>query len=121
MRKRAGLRQVRLADALDQAARVGAADNYRVVDGTLVSRWERARQRNLAAAQFDARTLGDIVTLCRIVDGSTLALELAANWVGRICTAEMVRMLQRHNLSQLATDQRDLPARTRGRTTLNSQ
>ncbi len=34
MRKRAGLSQERLADTLDQAARAGVADEYRVVDGT---------------------------------------------------------------------------------------
>lgn len=42
MRKQAGLSQEQLARALDQRARASPPEEYRVVDGTLISRWERA-------------------------------------------------------------------------------
>ena len=43
LRKRAGMSQERLAEALDELTRHGPADDYRVVDATLLSRWENAR------------------------------------------------------------------------------
>ncbi|RIK41079.1 MAG: hypothetical protein DCC55_13010 [Chloroflexi bacterium] len=42
LRKRAGLSQEQLVEALDRLARTGPAAEYRVIDGTLISRWERA-------------------------------------------------------------------------------
>ncbi|HHW87215.1 MAG TPA: tetratricopeptide repeat protein [Chloroflexi bacterium] len=42
LRKQAGLSQEQLARALDQRARASPPEEYRVVDGTLISRWERA-------------------------------------------------------------------------------
>ena len=74
---------------------------------------ERASQRNRAVSNFDARALDDVARLCRLVEGSPLALELAANWVGHISIAEVVDTLRRHDLSLLTTDQRDVPARHR--------
>lgn len=74
---------------------------------------ERARQRNIKGLFLDARTLTDVATLCRMVNGSPLALELAANWFGPISITEMVGMLRQHDLSLLESDQRDLPMRHR--------
>jgi predicted ATPase/transcriptional regulator with XRE-family HTH domain/Flp pilus assembly protein TadD len=74
---------------------------------------ERARQRNRAAAEFDAAALRDVARLCRLVDGSPLALELAANWVGHLSMTDVVDTLKRHDASLLSTDQRDVPARHR--------
>jgi predicted ATPase/transcriptional regulator with XRE-family HTH domain len=74
---------------------------------------ERARQRNRAAAEFDAAALRDVARLCHLVDGSPLALELAANWVGHLSMADVVDTLRRHDASLLSTDQRDVPARHR--------
>ena len=42
LRKQAGLSQERLVEALDQRAQLGPVEEYRAVDGTLISRWERA-------------------------------------------------------------------------------
>jgi predicted ATPase/transcriptional regulator with XRE-family HTH domain len=42
LRKGAGLSQEQLVEALDRLARSGPATEHRVVDGTLISRWERA-------------------------------------------------------------------------------
>lgn len=70
---------------------------------------ERAQQHNRTVPQFDAQMMGDVARLCRLVAGSPLALELAANWVGHISVAEMVATLQQHDLSLLATNQRDVP------------
>lgn len=42
LRKQAGLSQERLVEALDQRARLDPVEEYRAVDGTLLSRWERA-------------------------------------------------------------------------------
>ncbi|MFN8495020.1 MAG: tetratricopeptide repeat protein [Caldilineaceae bacterium] len=43
LRKQVGLSQEGLVEALDQRARLGPAEEYRAVDGTLISRWEHAR------------------------------------------------------------------------------
>ncbi len=42
LRQEAGWSQEALIEALDQLARSGPASEYRVIDGTLLSRWERA-------------------------------------------------------------------------------
>ena len=42
LRQQAGWSQETLIEALDQLARSGAASEYRVIDSTLLSRWERA-------------------------------------------------------------------------------
>ncbi len=42
LRQAAGWSQETLIEALDQLARPGPAEEYRVIDGTLLSRWERA-------------------------------------------------------------------------------
>ena len=43
LRKEVGLSQQRLAESLDRHARLGATEDYRVIDSTLISRWEGAR------------------------------------------------------------------------------
>jgi len=45
LRKQMGWSQEALIEALDQLARAGPPAEYRVVDGTLLSRWERAHQQ----------------------------------------------------------------------------
>src|SRR5215207_2131462 len=44
LRRQAGLSQEQLADALTALAQAAPADEFRVVDGTLLSRWESARE-----------------------------------------------------------------------------
>jgi predicted ATPase/transcriptional regulator with XRE-family HTH domain len=46
LRKAAGLSQEQLVEALDGLGRAGPAEAYRVVDGTLISRWERAHTQS---------------------------------------------------------------------------
>lgn len=43
LRRQAGLSQEQLADVLTQLAQAGPSDEFRIVDGTLLSRWENAR------------------------------------------------------------------------------
>jgi|GEM_PF-2524392 len=43
LRKEAGVSQEQLIETLDQLARPGPQTEYRVIDGTLLSRWENAR------------------------------------------------------------------------------
>lgn len=45
LRKEAGLSQERLVIALDTLAQAGPTTDYRVIDGTLISRWEQAREQ----------------------------------------------------------------------------
>lgn len=46
LRQQAGWSQEALIEALDQLARTGPPTEYRVIDGTLLSRWEHARRQN---------------------------------------------------------------------------
>lgn len=45
LRKEAGLSQERLVLAVDQLAQTGPPTDYRVIDSTLISRWEQAREQ----------------------------------------------------------------------------
>jgi len=53
-----------------------------------------------------------VVRLCRLVDGTPLALELAATWVRTLSVSEIVTEIER-NLDFLSTSVRDLPERHR--------
>lgn len=53
-----------------------------------------------------------VVRLCRLVDGTPLALELAATWVRTLSVSEIVREIE-GNLDFLSTSVRDLPERHR--------
>jgi len=46
LRKQTGLSQTQLANRLEQLAQSATSDTYRAVDASLISKWERARQRN---------------------------------------------------------------------------
>src|SRR4029079_10960555 len=46
LRKQAKLSQEQLGEALDRLALAGPIEDQRVIDGTLVSRWEQARTHN---------------------------------------------------------------------------
>ncbi|MEW6241717.1 MAG: BTAD domain-containing putative transcriptional regulator, partial [Chloroflexota bacterium] len=72
---------------------------------------ERARQ---IKPDFNpnAGDLAAIARLCDLVDGSPLALELAAAWVCGLSASDIVREIER-NLDILATAQQDLPPRHR--------
>ena len=62
-----------------------------------------------------ALTLDDqrvIETICRLVDGMPLAIELAAGWAGAFALTDIQSELER-GLDLLATDLRDVPSRHR--------
>jgi predicted ATPase/Flp pilus assembly protein TadD len=69
------------------------------------------RQHNLNfTATADA--LAAMATICRLVDGVPLAIELAAGWVRHDSMAEIARQIEQ-NAAFLATDLRNVPARHR--------
>ena len=72
---------------------------------------ERARQLK---TDFNpkAEDLSEILRLCDLVDGSPLALELAAVWVRGLSVPDIVKEIE-HNLDILTTTQQDLPQRHR--------
>ncbi|RIK30414.1 MAG: hypothetical protein DCC56_08805 [Anaerolineae bacterium] len=72
---------------------------------------ERARQIKTDFSP-NADELADIARLCKLVDGSPLALELSAAWVRGLSAREIVREIER-NLDLLASTQQDLPLRHR--------
>jgi predicted ATPase/DNA-binding SARP family transcriptional activator len=53
-----------------------------------------------------------VARLCRLVDGTPLAIELAASWVRLLTCDEIVTHVEQ-SLDLLTTDQRDVPARHR--------
>jgi len=79
LRKQAGLSQERLVEALDQCARLGATADYRVVDGTLLSRWERARPED--QRQWKP-TRAYVLHLIHVLAGQ-LSLEQACQWAAQ--------------------------------------
>ncbi|MFW5691839.1 MAG: ATP-binding protein [Chloroflexota bacterium] len=72
----------------------------------------RARQARHDFAVEPRDTLDDIVEICRIVDGTPLAIELAAVWARLLEPAEILRELQAC-LDFLETDLRNIPPRHR--------
>lgn len=58
----------------------------------------------------DKDNLQHIITVCRLVDGMPLAIELAASWVHMLSCAEIVKEME-NNLDFLSTSERDVPER----------
>jgi predicted ATPase/DNA-binding SARP family transcriptional activator len=73
-----------------------------------VQRAKRAR----AGFTLSEKDYPNLARLCRLVDGSPLALELAATWVRTLSVIEIVKEIER-NLDFLSTTVRDLPERHR--------
>lgn len=59
-----------------------------------------------------AADLGCIARACRLVEGTPLAIELAASWLRHYSCAQVVQQIE-HSLDFLASDYRDLPERQR--------
>jgi predicted ATPase/DNA-binding SARP family transcriptional activator len=59
-----------------------------------------------------AADLGCIVRACRLVEGTPLAIELAASWLRHYSCPQIVQQIE-HSLDFLASDYRDLPERQR--------
>lgn len=73
----------------------------------------RARQRQ-PAFQVTAENTQSIITICALLDGVPLALELAAASLRQMSLNELARLLQRGGwLTDIASPARDLPARQR--------
>jgi predicted ATPase len=69
------------------------------------------RQHNLNFTATDD-ALAAMATICRLVDGVPLAIELAAGWVRHDSMAEIARQIEQ-SAAFLATDLRNVPARHR--------
>jgi len=69
-------------------------------------------QRTRVGFGLRAEDRPSVVRLCRLVDGTPLALELAATWVRTLSVSEIVREIER-GLGFLSISARDLPARHR--------
>jgi predicted ATPase/transcriptional regulator with XRE-family HTH domain len=79
LRKQAGLSQERLVEALDQRAHLGPAAEQRVIDSTLLSRWEHARTQ--AGRQWKP-TRAYVLHLIHIF-AHHLQLETAQRWAAQ--------------------------------------
>jgi len=55
---------------------------------------------------------GDLVRICCLVEGTPLAIELAAAWVGMLTCSEIAREIE-SNIDFLSTSMRDMPERHR--------
>jgi predicted ATPase len=71
---------------------------------------ERARRARHNFSSDDDRAC--VVRLCQLVDGTPLAIELAASWLKRLSCTEIVTEIQR-SLDILETDMRGVPNRHR--------
>ncbi len=72
--------------------------------------WEVARRAN---PHFSLQEeLSDVLTICQLVDGIPLGLELAAAWTARFSCRHIAQEIQ-HNLNFLRTALRDVPDRHR--------
>nr|HMN29780.1 helix-turn-helix transcriptional regulator [Caldilineaceae bacterium] len=76
LRKQAGMSQEQLAKALERLACAGPAEEYRVIDGTLISRWEQARVQR--GRQWKP-TRPYLLHLIRLFAGQ-LDIEIARQW-----------------------------------------
>ena len=72
---------------------------------------ERARRARLDFSPSE-ENLPHVLEICRLVEGSPLAIELAAAWVKILPTAEIAEEI-RNNLAILATPARNVPERQR--------
>ena len=72
---------------------------------------ERARHV-LAAFTLDKQTLLPVINICQLVDGSPLAIELAASWLELLTVTEIETEIRR-NIDFLATEAPDAPERQR--------
>lgn len=91
LRRQAGLSQEQLARALDQRARVSPPEEYRVVDGTLISRWERACVR--AGRRW--RPTRHYLLLLIDLFATQLTYESAQSWAGQAGYALAAKELER--------------------------
>jgi len=69
-------------------------------------------QRNRADYALSAADASVVMTICQMVQGMPLAIELAATWLSVLTPTEIAASLA-HNLDFLASDTHDLPLRQR--------
>jgi predicted ATPase/DNA-binding SARP family transcriptional activator len=88
------------------------ASAEQVADAEAVQLFVELARRRLPGFRLDNRSLPLIGRMCRLLDGSPLAIELAATWARRLAIAEIVTAVEA-NLDFLAADLPDLPERHR--------
>lgn len=97
----AGMRWPKAGQAAPNAAAYSAIQLFR-----------QSAERVQPGFQLGPDNIGDIVRICALVDGTPLALELAAAWLELLTPAEIAREIER-SLDFLATDLHDVPERQR--------
>jgi predicted ATPase/DNA-binding SARP family transcriptional activator len=89
---------------------VNATD--RIAEGSAVELFVRSAQRVSATFALDETNHAAIVRICRVVEGTPLAIELAAAWT-RVLSCDQVAVEIERSLEFLATTLRDVPPRHR--------
>ena len=97
----AGMRWPKNGQATPNAAAYSAIQLFR-----------QSAERVQPGFQIGPDNITDIVRICALVDGTPLALELAAAWLELLSPAEIVHEIER-SLDFLATDLHDVPERQR--------
>ena len=96
-----------------EGLQIPAGEGTEAIDSTpAVALFLQRAQRARVGFAPQAEDRAAVARLCRLVDGSPLALELAATWVRTLPVSDIVREIER-NLDFLSTSVRDLPERHR--------
>jgi predicted ATPase/DNA-binding SARP family transcriptional activator len=86
--------------------------NEKIESAAAVALFVQRAQRARVGFALSAQDRPNVARLCRLVDGTPLALELAATWVRTLSVAEIVKEIE-YDLDFLRATVRDLPARHR--------
>lgn len=96
-----------------EGLQIPESEGTEAIDSTAaVALFLQRAQRARVGFSLRAEERAAVARLCRLVDGTPLALELAATWVRTLSVSDIVREIER-NLDFLSTSVRDLPERHR--------
>lgn len=87
-------------------------DNGEPIEGYSAVQLFLERARRVGGELDLVEDRGNVVEICRLVEGMPLAIELAAGWLKTLRPGDIVREMK-HNLDILATRARNLPERHR--------
>jgi DNA-binding SARP family transcriptional activator/predicted ATPase len=89
-----------------------AGDLESLAQSSAVALFIQEAQRVQAGFRLTPELAADVVSICQLVEGAPLGLELAANWLRVLSCAEIAREIRR-GLDFLTTAQADVPERHR--------
>jgi predicted ATPase/DNA-binding SARP family transcriptional activator len=96
-----------------EGLQIPEADRTEAIESSAaVALFVQRAQRARVGFALNALDRSNVARICRLVDGTPLALELAATWVRTLSVGEIVGEIER-NLDFLSTSGRDLPERHR--------